>query len=230
MGQEITIKGRGGNFMGYLAKPASGPGPGVVCIQEIFGVNSWMRAIADDIAKAGHVTLVPDLFWRIEPGLQINGEDQASFAKAFELYGKCDVDKGVADIQDAINHLRNKEGCPKVGDMGFCLGSFLAYLCSARTDADANVGYYGIGIETKLEEASRMRGPLLLHIASADQFVPLEAQKKVHAGLDKNAKVTIHDYTGEDHAFARKGGHAYRKAAADLAEKRTLAFFKKHIG
>ncbi len=231
MGQEIQIKGDDGSFMGYLATPEGSSGPGIVCIQEIFGVNAWMRNIADDLAKAGYVALVPDLFWRIEPGVQINGEGEQDFAKAFELYGKFDVDNGVADIQATINELRGKHGASgKIGNVGFCLGGFLAYMSSVRTDADANVGYYGVGIENMLGEKDNMKGPLMLHIAVEDQFVPKDAQKKVHDGLEGNAKVSIFDYEGQDHAFARKGGDAYRKEAAELADSRTLDFFKQHLG
>ncbi len=231
MGQDIQIKGRDGTFMGYLATPEGGKGPGVICIQEIFGVNTWMRNIADDLAKQGFVALVPDLFWRLEPGVQINGEGEADFAKAFDLYGKFDVEKGIGDIQDSIAALRGHHGASnKIGTVGFCLGGFLAYMSSVRTDADANVGYYGVGIEGKLGEQGNMKGPLMLHVAVEDQFVPKDAQKKVHDGLAGNAKVTIFDYDGQDHAFARKGGDAYRKEAAELAESRTLDFFKQHLG
>ena len=110
MGQEIQIKGKDGDFMGYLATPAGGSGPGIICIQEVFGVNTWMRNIADDLAAQGYVALVPDLFWRLEPGVQINGEGEEDFAKAFDLYGRFDVEKGIADIQDSINALRGNHG------------------------------------------------------------------------------------------------------------------------
>ena len=230
MGQEIQIKGKDGDFMGYLATPEGGSGPGVICIQEVFGVNTWMRNIADDLAAHGYVALAPDLFWRLEPGVQINGEGEEDFAKAFDLYGRFDVEKGIADIQDSINALRGNHGASdKIGTVGFCLGGFLAYMCSVRTDANANVGYYGVGIDTMLGEQGNMKSPLMLHVAVEDQFVPKDAQKKVHDGLAGNDKVTIYDYDGQDHAFARKGGDAYRKEAAELAESRTLDFFKQHL-
>ncbi len=183
-------------------------------------MNTWMRNIADDFAAQGYVALVPDLFWRLEPGVQINGEGEEDFAKAFDLYGRFDVEKGIADIQDSINALRGNHGASdKIGTVGFCLGGFLAYMCSVRTDANANVGYYGVGIDTMLGEQGNMKSPLILHVAVEDQFVPKEAQKKVHDGLAGNDKVTIYDYEGQDHAFARKGGDAYRKEAAELANR-----------
>ncbi len=229
-GEMITLKGKDGSFGAYLAKPPGGTGPSVVCIQEIFGVNDWMRAIADDFAAAGFVALVPDLFWRIEPGIQINGEGEKEFGRAFGLYGKFNPDTGIQDVQAAITHLRKMAGVNgKVGTTGYCLGGFLAYLSACRTDADANVGYYGAGIDSKPDEAKAIRKPLMLHIATKDKFVAPDAQQKVRDGLKSNPHVTIHDYP-EDHAFARKGGHSYVKASADTANTRTLDFFKKHLG
>ena len=230
MGDETTIAGQDGNFMAYVAKPPSGQGSVVVCIQEIFGVNLWMRNIADDLAKLGYVAMVPDLFWRLEPGIQINGETEEHFAQAFELYGRFDADKGLVDIQDTINQARTitENITQKVGTMGFCLGGFLAYLASVRTNADANVGYYGVGIENVLGEKHNMKSPLLLHVATADQFVPPDNQKQVRDGLGDHALVTIYDYDA-DHAFARKGGHSFVEKAAALAEQRTADFFERHL-
>ena len=93
-----------------------------------------------------------------------------------------------------------------------------------------SVGYYGVGIESKLGDAGGIARPLLLHVAEEDQFVPKEAQAQVADGLKGNAHVTIHNYAGTDHAFARKGGHSYVKDAAELAGGRTLAFFAANLG
>ncbi len=226
-GEEITIQGPDGSFMGYLATPSSGTGPGVAVIQEIFGVNQIMRDRADWLASQGYLALVPDLFWRIEPGIQITDKTDAEMARAFELFGLFDADKGVVDIQATISHLRRHQHCSgKVGAVGFCLGGFLAYLSATRTDADASVGYYGVRIPETLNEATRISKPLLLHVAANDEFVPPDAQAQIHATLDGNDLVTLHDYEGMHHAFARPGGEHFDEAAADLANARTLAFFK----
>ena len=100
---------------------------------------------------------------------------------------------------------------------------------ATRSDSDANVGYYGVGIQDLTGEAKSIKKPLLLHIAGKDQFVPPEAQAKVHAALDGNPHVTLHDYAAQDHAFARVGGQHYDKAAAQTANQRTADFFKKHL-
>src|SRR6185503_8633565 len=153
-GQTVTINGKDGAFSGYLASPGSGRGPGLVVIQEIFGVNPVMRDIADGMASRGYYALVPDLFWRLEPGVSLSDKSDADRAKAFDLLGRFDIDKGVADIQSTIDHLRALPGCTgKVGALGYCLGGQLAYLTAARTNSDASVGYYGINIQNRLDEA-----------------------------------------------------------------------------
>lgn len=229
-GQDIAIQGPDGTFSGYLAKPKSGSGPGVVVIQEIFGVNAVMRGIADDLASKGYVALAPDLFWRIEPNVQITDKTEAEWKRAFDFYQKFNVDSGIKDIQTTIAHLRKTQGVSgAVGCVGYCLGGLLAYLTAARTDVDASVSYYGVGIEGKLGEANAIKKPAMLHIAAKDQFVPPPAQSQIVASLKERPGVTVHVYDGVDHAFARLGGQHYDKAAADLANGRTEAFFKSHL-
>ncbi|PJK30555.1 dienelactone hydrolase family protein [Minwuia thermotolerans] len=231
MGEDIRIKAKdGGGFGGYLAKPASGSGPGVVVIQEIFGVNQVMRGITDWLASEGFVALCPDLFWRIEPGIQITDKTEQEWAKAFELFQKFDVDKGMEDIQATIDHLRGVDGCTgKVGTVGFCLGGLLTYLSMTRTDADAGSGYYGVNIDKMLGEAKNISRPLILHVATEDGFVDKEAQAKMHEGLDSHEHVTLYDYEGNDHAFARVGGEHYDEKAAQLANQRTLELFRSAL-
>lgn len=229
-GSDITIKGPDGNFGGYLATPDAGRGPGIVVIQEIFGVNQVMRDVADAFAARGYFALAPDLFWRLKPGIQLTDKTDAEWKQAFDLMGKFNADSGVKDIQATITHLRGQAGCSgRVGAVGYCLGGLLAYLTAARTDSDASVGYYGVNIQQMLGEAKTIKKPLMLHVAGKDQFVPPEAQKAVQDGLKGNAHVTIHLYPEMDHAFAREGGAHYDKACADLANGRTSTFFRQHL-
>lgn len=229
--QRVTIKAKdGGNFGGYLASPGSDRGPGIVVIQEIFGVNKVMRDIADGLASRGFYALVPDLFWRIKPGIELTDQSEADMKEAFGLFQKFDVDKGVDDIQAAINFLREHKGVTgKVGTLGYCLGGKLAYLSATRTDSDASVGYYGIGIEGLLNEATNIKKPLLLQIAEGDDYVPPPAQEQIRQGLKSNPQVTIHSYPNVGHAFARVGGAHYDKAIADLANVRSATFFRQHL-
>jgi carboxymethylenebutenolidase len=230
-GKKITVKGKDGEFGAYLAAPKSGAGPGIIVIQEIFGINDFVKEVADHYADKGYFALAPDLFWRLEPGVVLTDKTQEHWQKAFSLMQRFDIDKGIEDIQASITHLRKAQGVTgKIGSVGYCLGGQLAFLTATRTDADASVGYYGVYIQTRLGEAKNIRKPLMLHIAGADKFVPPEAQKQIIDGLKDNDNVTIHVYAGTDHAFARTGGEHYDKANADLANARTDDFFRKNLG
>ena len=227
---DIQISAPDGTFSAYLAAPKSGAGGGVLVIQEIFGVNKDMRDHCDRLAAEGYFALCPDIFWRQEPGIQITDKTEAEWAKAFELYKGFDVAKGAADLKAALAHLRTVKGCNgKAGTVGFCLGGLLAYIMATDTDADCNVAYYGVGIDERLADASRIKKPTILHIAAEDGFVSKEAQAKINAGLKGHRHVTIHTYPGVDHAFARNNGVNYNKAAAEQADKRTLACFKANL-
>ena len=229
-GERLTIKTPDGDFSAYVARPAQTPAPVIVVIQEIFGVNKVMRDIADDYAANGYIAVCPDLFWRIEPGIDITDRSEAEWKRAFELFNAFDVDKGVEDIAATIDQVRGLDGSNgKVGAVGFCLGGRLAFLTATRTDVDAAVGYYGVGIENYLGEAEKLSAPLLLHIAAEDGFVPKEAQALIHQTLDNQARIEIHDYPGRDHAFARVGGEHYDAGDAAKANARTLAFFKANL-
>src|SRR5271169_1165143 len=230
MGEMQTIRTPDGEFGAYVARPAAAKAPAIVVIQEIFGVNAVMRAITDDVAAQGYLAICPDLFWRIEPDVDITDQSEADWKKAFALYNAFDVDLGVKDIAATIAHARQHPAhAGKVGAVGFCLGGLLAFLTATRTDADASVAYYGVGIEKHLGEAEMLAVPLLLHIAEEDQFVPKEAQALIVASLKNHPQVQIHSYPGRDHAFARQGGEHYDAADAALARRRSLAFFAKHL-
>jgi carboxymethylenebutenolidase len=176
------------------------------------------------------LAICPDLFWRIEPGIDITDQSEAEWAKAFELYTAFNVDKGVEDIGATLATIRADEGCNgKVGSVGFCLGGLLSFLTATRSDIDAAVCFYGVGIENKVDEAKSLSRPVMLHVAEEDQFVPKAAQATLTEALSTHPFVTLHSYAGRDHAFARKGGEHYDAADAALAEQRTLAFFAANL-
>jgi carboxymethylenebutenolidase len=231
MGERTTINTKDGTFGAYVARPSRSPAPAVVVIQEIFGVNQVMRDIADGLAGQGYLAICPDLFWRIEPGIDITDKSEAEWKRAFELFNAFDVDAGVEDIAATIDHIRRDPGCDgKVGAVGFCLGGQLAFLTAARTGVDASVAYYGVGLENRVGEAEKLTRPLLMHIAEEDQFVPKPAQAVIVQALKDHPNIELYTYPGCDHAFARPGGEHYDEAAARLAGGRTLQFFHKHIG
>lgn len=225
----VQIHGKDGSFQAYVAKPAAAPLGAVVVIQEIFGVNPNIRGVADRLAEAGFLAVAPDLFWRHGAGIMLDPDVQEELQQAFDLFGKFDVDLGVEDIQATIAYTRETLGAANVGAVGYCLGGLLAYLTASRTDSDATVGYYGVGIEARLAEADKLTKPLMLHIAEADGFVPPAAQTLIQQGLGNNPQVTLHSYPGRDHAFARIGGGGFDAGASELANARTLGFFFRHL-
>ncbi|WP_454018210.1 dienelactone hydrolase family protein [Azospirillum sp. Marseille-Q6669] len=230
---DISIPaGDGGSFSAYVAKPAGGgPAPGLVVIQEIFGVNQVMRDLCDGFAAQGWLVVCPDLFWRQEPGVQITDKTQEEWNRAFALMNGMDQDKAVDDLKATLAWLRRNTDCTgKAGSVGYCLGGRLAFMMAARSDPDANVSYYGVGLDGLTGEAASIAKPLLMHIAEKDQFVPAEARDKVLAAVKDNPNVTAHVYPGVDHAFARAGGAHFDAQAAELANGRTAAFFKQHLG
>jgi len=231
MGERTTITTADGGFEAYVARPRAAQAPAVVVIQEIFGVNAVMRGICDGLADQGYLAVCPDLFWRIEPGVDITDQSEAEWKKAFELYNAFDPDQGVRDIRATIEQTRKDPGCSgKVGAVGYCLGGLLAFLTATRTDADASVSYYGVGIEARVGEAERLSRPLLMHVAEEDQFVPKAAQAVILQALKNHPLVEIHTYPGRDHAFARRGGEHFHETDAAAAERRTLDFFKRNLG
>ena len=233
MGKMIEIRATDSNatFSGYLALPASGKGPGVVIGQEIFGINANMRAVADFYAEEGYVALVPDLFWRLQPGIDL-GYTEADFARAIDLFQRLDVDKAVTDIDASFTALRalpEVEGAG-LGYAGFCMGGKLAWLTATRTDVACAVGYYGMGIEHLLHESENLKGRLVLHFAENDGYCDASARAQISQHLAANDKAEIYVYPGVDHAFARAGSSHYDKPASLMAHERSIAALKREIG
>ena len=220
----------GSPFGGYCAMPASGHGPGLIVIQEIFGVNAAMRSLCDSYAVQGYIALCPDLFWRQEPNIQLTDKTPTEWDRAFELYQGFDLEAGLRDLLSTLGHLRRLSACTgKVGTVGYCLGGKLAFLMAARSDVDASVGYYGVELEKYLDEIHDIRMPLLLHIAGLDKFVPPDTRAKILHATARNAEITAHVYENVDHAFARPQGQNYASEAAALANKRTAEFLVRHL-
>ncbi|HWT13893.1 MAG TPA: dienelactone hydrolase family protein [Allosphingosinicella sp.] len=218
-------------FQAYLAEPEGRARGAVVVIQEIFGVNEGIRRKCKRWAGLGYLALAPDLFWRLEPGVELDPDVPDQFQRALGLMQRFDQDRGVADIEATIREARARlpEG-GKVGCVGYCLGGRLAYMTAARTDVDASVGYYGVGIDGLLHEKHAIAKPLMLHIAGDDGFVPKETQRRMHEGLGDHPRVTLHDYPGEDHGFAAETGNRRSDEAARAADDRTERFFADHLG
>ncbi|MCB9990189.1 MAG: dienelactone hydrolase family protein [Rhodospirillales bacterium] len=226
MSNTIIIPSKdGGSFSAYIAMPEKKPAPAIIVAQEIFGVNKGLRDKCDWLAEQGFIAVCPDLFWRIEPGIELTDQSEAEWARAFELFNAFDIDQGIEDLRAVHHVLKGHADCTsKVGCIGYCLGGKLAYLMATRSTVEASVSYYGVGLDALLDEAGSIANPLMLHIAEEDEFVSKDAQEKIKAGLADNPHVTLHSYEGLNHAFTRVGGKHYDAQGAALADERTLAF------
>ena len=228
--RNIRVPLRDGELGAYLAIPDRAPSGAVIAIMEIWGVNDTMRRHAHEFAEAGFLCLVPDLFWRQEPGVELYDSNPEDVKKAFDLYYDFDYDLGVRDMEDVSAYLQQSADCNgKVGAVGYCLGGKLCYLMCCRTDIDCAVAYYGTYIEHNIREAPNLHRPFVLHMAMKDRWVQAEGNDLIERRLSPNPLVTIHQYPDADHAFARYGGKPYRKADADRALALTVDFFRRNL-
>lgn len=228
---QIETLDHDGHFPAYVAEPEGTPKAAIIVIQEIFGINAGIRRKADTLAESGYLAIAPELFWRFAPGVELDPDVPHEMQQALELMGKFDQDAGIRDIEATIRTARGllPEG-GKVGAVGYCLGGRLAFMTAARTDIDASVGYYGVGIDGLLGERHAIAKPVLLHVPEEDHFVDKNAQARMHEGLDDHPKVTLYDYPGEDHGFATEFGQRRSDASAKQADERTARFFADHLG
>ncbi len=227
---EITIPLAEGAMGAHLATPDGAPAGAIIAIMEIWGVNDTMRRHAREFAEAGFICLVPDLFWRQQPGLELSDANPGDAETAFELYYHFDYDAGVRDMTDTMTYLRGLEGGNgKVGTVGYCLGGKMGILMCCRTDIDCAVAYYGTYIEHAIREAPDLHRPFMLHQALADKWVQPEVCAFIERTLSPNPLVEIHKYPDTDHAFARHGARSYRAGPAERALALSVDFFNQHL-
>jgi carboxymethylenebutenolidase len=219
----------GSSFGAYLARPDRPNHAGIVILQEIFGVNSNMRSVADALATAGFTAIVPDLFWRQQPGVELDPATDRE--RATELMRGLDPDLAVQDALLAADYVRTLPGANgKVGAVGYCLGGKLAYLLSMQAGIDAAVSYYGVAIQGALDRIEAVRAPLLLHIAEEDTLCPPEAQAAIeHAAAQYRDHITVIRYPGLGHAFARRGSPTFDRAAAERADEATTKLLRSNL-
>lgn len=221
----------GHTFDAYAVAPAgNNRRPAVIVLQEIFGVNHEMRRITEKYAQLGYHAVCPDLFSRLKPNIELTDKTDEEWQQAFEYMNRFDVDRGIKDVQACITQVRKLPGCNgRVGAVGFCLGGKLAFLTATRTDIDASVGYYGVALETLLDERESITAPLMLHFAELDGFSSRTAREQVFASLLTKPNVDLHLYHGVDHAFARQGGKNYKAQQAEIANERTAVFLDRAL-
>jgi carboxymethylenebutenolidase len=231
---ETIAAADGGEFVAYCTVPESGRGPGMLLFQEIFGINDNMRALADRLAHEGYVTLVPDMFWRIEP--RFERKDESGIGDAFAIVQKFDFGTAVGDIQATHAHLTSMKECSgKVGAVGFCLGGGLAFAAAtmSRVDGrgpDAAVCYYGSPVNDLLGNVEDLECPTVFHYGNNDAFIPEEKIAEVEQAVSGRPGVELHRYEA-GHAFSNWDAPSmYDKDAADLAWSRTIDFFARQLG
>lgn len=222
----------GGSFDGDVVLPGGSSGPGILVLQEIFGVGSYIRAVADRLAALGYVVLMPDVFWRIERRVALE-HNEASLEKAFALGGQFAgaFDEGIGDLGAALETLR---GLPEVrggvGVLGFCLGGRLAWSVASRFEPDAVVSYYGSGIANALDEADRITCPILMHFGTADAYIPADQIDQIAARVEGRPNFEISRHEGAGHAFDNHEAAMFHQAEpAAAAWEQTVGFLSRHL-
>lgn len=220
----------GQHFESYWALPPSGSGPALILIQEIWGVNAHIRAVADAYALDGYVVLAPDVFWRQERGVDL-AYDDAGTQKAYQLMRNLDGPNAVKDLQSAAQALRQRpETTGKVGVVGYCMGGRLAYALAATGAVDTAVCYYGGRIQDQLDLAPAIQIPILFHYGALDTHIPPEAVAAVQNAFAGRDNAAFHIYEGADHGFNCWARPMYHQRAAALARGRTLQWLANHLG
>ncbi|MBK9132999.1 MAG: dienelactone hydrolase family protein [Betaproteobacteria bacterium] len=214
----------GPGYAGYLALPPAGRGPGLLVLQEIFGVNEHIRAVADQYALDGFVVLAPDLFWRQAPRVELGyaGEDMTRARALMQAYT---AEQAIADLGTAARTLRARPevGQAKVGAVGYCMGGRMAFFAAATAGIDAAVPYYGGGIHLNLQHAANVRCPMQFHYAGHDEHIPPEAVAAVRAALPAE-RTEVHVYDDAQHGFNCWARASYHAPSAALAHGRALKF------
>ena len=222
----------GATFDGRLTLPTGGHGPGVLLIQEIFGVNAYVRDVAERLATLGYVVLAPDVFWREQPGFELDSSDQANLAPAAEMAGRWDPDLGLADLGAALDHLHNvPEQRGAVGVVGFCFGGTQAFRVAKEFEPACAVSYYGSGVTEMLDDVHRITCPTVFHFGDLDPYIPNDRVDALRDAVKDNHHAVVHVHPGAGHAFDNNlAPHFFEPNAAAAAWTETASFLYMHLG
>ena len=222
----------GGEFPAHLALPESGFGPGLVVIQEIFGVNDYIKGACERLAKLGYVALAPDLYWRLGPGIAIDEKEPGGLQRAFGHVRQLDFANAHDDATAALEHLR---GLPelvggKAGILGFCLGGGVSFMVAALSDPVTCVSYYGSAVPDALGLARNVRCPILFHFGGADDYIPAEKQQAVREAFAHHPGTEFHVHEGAGHAFDNHNAATmHHERAAREAWAQTADFLNRTL-
>lgn len=216
----------GETFNGYLALPPAGKGPGILLIQEIFGVNHHIRTVAEQYALDGYVVLAPDIFWRQEPGVEL-GYEGDDMQKAFRLINEIDFQVAITDLTSTTEALRQRPECEgEVAAIGYCMGGILAYLAASGAGVDRAACFYPGGIAQYLDKADNLKVPIQFHFAGDDQHITADHVEQTRQAFAGREDVSIHTYKGADHGFNCWARGSYQRHAAALSHGRVLSFLE----
>ena len=231
--REEPIWGHDGHrFPGWLSVPESGAGPGLVVMQEIFGITAYVKGVCDRLAGLGYVALAPDLYSRLEPGLVLDEHLPESLPRALEAMGRLDVPQAVDDATSALEHLRTlpEVAGRSVGVIGFCLGGGIAYMVAAASDPAVAVCYYGSAIPGALDRAQDVTCPILFHFGEDDGYIGTEQRQAVARAFAGRRNVELHLHPAAGHAFDNRDSAMFsRPQAAARAWEQTAAFLAYHL-
>jgi carboxymethylenebutenolidase len=228
--ESLTITSSGGSFQGYFTAPDSASVPGVIVIQEIFGVNSHIRSVCERLTEAGYAALAPDIFWRVQPGIEL-GYTADDIAKGRELKAKMNMDEVIEDVRAAFDVLGAQPECQgqKLGIIGFCYGGLISYTAATRLDPACASSYYGGGIVEYLNEADRLSCPIQFHFGEQDAAIPLDQVEQVRKAVSRKTNAEVFVYEGAGHGFHCDQRGSYNEASAKIAWERTLSLFGKYL-
>ncbi|MEZ5735480.1 MAG: dienelactone hydrolase family protein [Novosphingobium sp.] len=220
----------GSTFDAFLTVPEEGTGPGIVMLQEIFGVNEAMRATARLFAEEGYTVLVPDLFWRMERRVEL-GYDEKDATRAIDFYNRLDQDMAIKDIGATLAALRSRPECDgQAAVLGFCLGGTLAMLAGAELAPDAVISLYPVGIQDLPDELVTPACPTQIHLGGADPMCPPEAADRIRARYAGNKWVKIHSYEEAGHAFFNPYREEHDRLASESALTHILEMIRPQMG
>ena len=220
----------GGSFGAYVSLPPAGFGPGLLVIQEIFGVNDHIKNVCDQYALDGFVAVAPDVFWRQDPRVELP-YDPVGISKGLQLFNGLNIDIAAADLQRAVEAIRHIPSCTgKVGAIGFCMGGLLAFVSAARAGVESSVIYYGSRLDNYLELVHDITCPLLFHFASDDEHISTQTVKKIRMSLSgkDNCRVIVHKNSG--HGFNCWNRDSWNQSAAATARGQSLVHLMETLG
>jgi carboxymethylenebutenolidase len=231
--REERIRAHDGHSMGgWMAVPESGSGPGLVVLQEIFGLTDYIKGVCDRLASLGYVALAPELYSRLEPDLVLDEHVADNLPRAFAAMQRLDVPQAVDDAAAALEHLRVAPEVRggEVGVVGFCLGGGIAYMLAAASDPAVAVCYYGSAIPGALDRARQVTCPILFHFGEDDNYISVDQRRAVARTFAGRRHVELHVHPAAGHAFDNHDSALFhRPQAAARAWEQTSAFLQYHL-